>query len=155
MAEDLVFNKLNEISLNTVDELHALFPHWKRSSVQKKISATQGGKDRRFVALKDGKIIAHVRVLSGKGLHKHRVEVTSLIVHPKHRHHKIATGLMDFALKSLPKNKTLAILAVSTKNKPALDLYEKLGFEKYGLLKKASKVGGKFVDNILMRKELV
>ncbi|MEI7961874.1 MAG: GNAT family N-acetyltransferase, partial [archaeon] len=121
MEENLDFLKLGEISLNTVDELHSLFPHWKRASVQKKIAATQAGKDFRFVALKDGKIIGHVRVLFAKGLHKHRVEFTSLIVHPKHRHHGVAALLMKFALDSLPKTKSLAILAVGVKNKPAIE----------------------------------
>lgn len=154
MSEDVVYSRLQETSLNTIDELHFLFPHWKRASVQKKLSATQSGKDLRFVALKEGKIVGHLRVLLGKGLHRHRVEITSLVTHPRHRHQGIASGLMSFALANLPKNKTLVILAVSMKNSPAIDLYKKLGFEKYGLLKKASKVGGKFVDNILMKKDL-
>ena len=37
---------------------------------------------------------------------------------------------------------------------PAIELYKKLGFVKYGVLKKASIVGGKYVDNILMEKGL-
>lgn len=154
MSEDLEFKRLSESGLNIIDEMHALFPHWKVASVQKKISATLNGKDARFVALRSGKVIAHVRVLFGKGLHKHRVELTSLVVHQKHRHAGVANGLMQFALSSLNKNKSLVILEVSTKNKPAIALYKKFGFEKYGLLKKASIVNGKYVDNILMKKEL-
>lgn len=152
MEEGIEFKQLNETSLNTIDELHNLFPHWKRASVQKKLSATKNGKDRRFVAVKEGKIIAHVRLLPGKGLHRHRVEFTSLIVSPHYRHKGIAAGLMGFALDSLPKSKSLVILAVSTKNAPAIGLYRKLGFKRYGLLKKASIVDRKFVDNILMEK---
>lgn len=154
MIDGVEFKQLTESSLNVIDEISALFPHWKRASVQKKIENTIGKKDWRFVALHDGKIIGHVRVLFGKGLHKHRVEFTSLVVVPKERHHGVAHELMLFAINSLSKKKSLAILAVSTKNKPAIALYKKLGFEKYGVLKNAAIVEGKFVDNILMQKKL-
>lgn len=154
MVENIEFKRLSESSLNTIDELSALFPHWKRASVQRKIDATLKHKDARFVALMNGKIIAHVRVLFGKGMHKHRVEFASLIVLPKERHHGVAFGLMEFVFSSLPKSKTLGLLAASTKNKPAITLYKKLGFEKYGVLKNAAIVDGKFVDNILMQKKL-
>ena len=150
----LEFKRLSESNLNVISELHALFPHWKVLSVQKKISATLNGKDVRFVALLDGKIIAHIRFIYPKGLHKHRVELTSLVVHPKHRHEGVARGLMSFAISCLSKGKWLLTLEVSTKNKPAISLYKKLGFTKYGLLRKASIVSGKSVDNILMKKEL-
>jgi len=154
MVDGVEFRQLTETNLVVIDEISALFSHWKRASVQKKIENTLAKKDLRFVAMLDGKIIGHVRILFGKGLHRHRVEFTSLVVLPKHRHHGVAFGLMLFALSALPKNKSLAILAASTKNKPAIALYKKLGFAKYGVLKNASVVNGKFVDNILMEKTL-
>jgi ribosomal protein S18 acetylase RimI-like enzyme len=153
MSKDIEFKQLKDITLNTVDEVHALFPHWKRASVQKKIKATNSRRDKRFVALSNGKIVAHVRVVNGRGLHKHRVEITSLIVEPKCRRKHIGTDLMKFVLSELPKERRLVLLAVDVKNSPAIELYKKLGFEEYGLLKKASKINDKFVDNCLMRKE--
>jgi len=152
--EGIEFKELADTNLNTIEELHALFPHWKKSSVQKKIKMTNRRRDKRFVALRNGKIIAHVKVVFGKGLHNHRVEVTSLIVEPKDRRHKIGTGLMKYVLKQLPSDRGLVLLAVDTKNKPAIELYKKLGFEEYGHLKKASCLDGKYVDNYLMKKEL-
>jgi ribosomal protein S18 acetylase RimI-like enzyme len=154
LGKGVEFKELVGIDLNTVDQLHSLFPKWKKASVQKKINDTLQGKDKRFVALLDGKIIAHTRISLGKGLHKHRAEITSLVVDSMHRRKGIATGLMNFALKNLPKGKHLVLLAVDSKNKAAIKLYKNIGFEKYGLLKKASQIDGKFVDNYLMKKQL-
>ena len=148
------FKELLDTNLNTISELHAFFPHWKKSSVQKKLNATLNGADKRFVALDGGRIVAHVRLVFGKGLHKHRVEITSLVVESTHRRNHIGLGLMDFTLKNLPNHTKLILLAVASKNKPAIHLYKKLGFVKYGSLKKAALVNGKFVDNLLMKKEL-
>jgi ribosomal protein S18 acetylase RimI-like enzyme len=154
MAEKFEFIELKEVTLNTLGELHALFPHWKKSSVQKKINATLGGSDRRFVALLNGVIVGHVKVIYGRGLHKHRAEITSLIVDQKHRRHHIGFELMKYVLSQISMTRKLALLAVDSKNKPAIKLYKKLGFEKYGELKKASLVNGKFLDNYLMKKDL-
>jgi ribosomal protein S18 acetylase RimI-like enzyme len=146
--------KLSDSNLSTVDELSALFPHWKKVSVQRKIANTLKGKDLRFVALNEGKIIAHVRVVLGFGIHSHRAEFSSLVVEPSLRHQGVATRLMQFALKMLPAKIKLVILAVDASNKPALCVYKKLGFLEYGLLKKASQLNGKFVDNCFLFKEL-
>jgi ribosomal protein S18 acetylase RimI-like enzyme len=155
VVDEVEYKQLTQSSLSVIDELCALFPHWKRASVQKKISNIETNGDLRFVALKDGKIIGHIRIIPGHGLHKHRVEITSLVVAPENRHHGVAQGLMLFALSTLPKTKSLVILAASKKNKPAIALYKKLGFVKYGALNKASTVNGKYVDNILMKKDLL
>jgi len=154
MIEGIQFKELTEVNLNTVSELHALFPHWKLSSVQKKLSITCLGKDRRFVALYKNKIIAHVRVIFGHDLHKHRAEITSLVVDPGFRGQGVGSELMRFVLSNLSSDKKLVLLAVDSKNKVAVKLYKNLGFEKYGSLKKASLINGKYVDNLMMKKEL-
>ena len=153
MVENIECKQLCQTDLSTVEQIHALFPHWKRASVQRKIKDTVRHRDKRFVALQDGRIVAHVRVVFGRGLHKHRVEVTSLVVEARKRRHHIATELMKFILKELPKERKLVLLAVDSKNDAAIELYKKLGFEQYGLLKKAAFLDGKLVDNCLMRKE--
>ncbi len=146
--------KLIDSDLTTIDQLGKLFPHWKRTSLMKKIKETLNGKDLRFVAMHEGKIIGHLKVCFGKGLHKHRVEFSSLIVDSTYRCAGVGTNLVEFALKNLPKNISLVLLAVDTKNKVAFNLYKKLGFKKYGLLNKASVVKEKFVDNYLLKKDL-
>ena len=146
--------KLIDSDLTTIDQLAKLFPHWKRVSLQKKIKETLSGRDIRFLALNEGKIIGHMKASLGKGLHKHRVEFSSLIVDSNFRHAGVGTSLVEFALKNLPKEIHLVLLAVDAKNKTAFNLYKKLGFEKYGLLKKASFVNGKYVNNYLLKKDI-
>jgi ribosomal protein S18 acetylase RimI-like enzyme len=146
--------KLVDSDLTTLDALKKLFPHWKRNSVQRKIKETLSGKDVRFVALNEGQIIGHLKVTFGKGLHKHRVDFSSLVIAPAMRHHGVGTNLVEYALKNLPKEISLVLLAVDVKNKNAINLYKKLGFKKYGLLQRASFLNGKYVDNYLMKKDV-
>ncbi len=146
--------KLVDSDLTTIDQLGKLFPNWKRGSLQKKINETLKGKDIRFVAINEGKIIGHLKVSFGKGLHKHRVEFSSIIVDNAYRNSGVGTNLMECALNNLPKGICLVLLSGDIKNKVAFKLYKKLGFKKYGELAKASLVNGKFVDNYLMKKEL-
>jgi len=147
------YEQITESSLKNIDELHKLFPHWHRGSVIKKLKNTCEGSNLRFVARKNGKIIAHVKLILGTGIHKHVVTITSLIVDPLDRRNGIGVGLMSYAMSKLPSRILVATLAVDSKNRAAINLYKKIGFERYGLLKKASKIKGKFVDNYLMEKQ--
>jgi len=149
---NLVHEKVEESSLASIDQIHELFPQWKRSSVLKKIQDTCNNKDLRFVSKADSEIIAHVKYEKGQGIHNHVVQVTSLIVSKEHRRKGIAYDLMQYSIKQLPNNVKIIKLAVDSKNKPAIKLYKKLGFKKYGLLKNASLINGKLVDNYLMAK---
>jgi len=153
--EDVVFDysDLTESSLKNIDELHKLFPQWHRKSVIRKLKLTGEGKNLRFVARKNGKIIAHVKLIFGTGIHSHVVSITSLVVDSKERRQGIGIGLMTYALSKLSKSILVTTLAVDSKNKAAINLYKKIGFERYGLLKQASKIQGKFVDNYLMEKQ--
>lgn len=155
-SKEITFSELQEYDLSTAEELHALFPHWKRTSILKKLSVCRcrGNREMRFVARTNGKIIAHLKITFGKGLHKHRAEMTSLVVLPAQRHKHIALNLTKFVLKNLPEKITLVTLAVDKKNATAIHIYKKLGFKKYGYLKKASVVNGKYVDNYLMEKNV-
>jgi len=153
-SEELTYQQLNQTGLNTIDQIQKLFPQWKRSSVIKKVKDAHDGKDLRFVAKANGEIIAHVKYEKGQGLHKHVVHVTSLIVANRYRRRGIANKLMLFSMKQLPKETKIITLAVDNKNKPAINLYKKIGFKKYGLLKKASLIKGKYVDNYMMELHL-
>jgi ribosomal protein S18 acetylase RimI-like enzyme len=149
-----VFSQLTETSLSAISQIHNLFPQWKRVSVIKKLKDTHDGKDFRFIATINGAIIAHVKYVKQQGIHSHVMHVTSLIVSKQHRRKGIALGLMKYSLEKLPKEVKIITLAVDSKNKPAINLYKKLGFEKYGILKKASFINGKYVDNYMMQKSV-
>lgn len=150
----LEYKKLVDSDLNTINELSILFFNWKKSSVQKKIRDTIQGKNSRFVALSEGKIIAHLKVTFGKGLHSHRADLSSLIVHPSFRKQGVGVNLVKYALSCMPKKVFLILLAVDEANVPAINLYKKVGFEKYGVLNKASFLNGKYANNYLMKKEI-
>jgi len=150
----LEFKKLVDSDLNVINEMSNLFVNWRKSSVQKKIRDTLKGKDERFVVLSDSRIIGHLKVTFGKGLHKHRADLSSLVIHPSFRKKGIGSKLVKFVLNNLPKKVFLVLLAVDESNAPAINLYKKIGFKKYGVLSKASLVNGKYVNNYLMKKEL-
>lgn len=148
------FSQLTESSLKNIDEIQKLFPKWKRERIIKKLKDTHQGRDYRFVATKDLEIVAHVKIRLGKSIHEHVAEITSLIVDPSNRRRGIGRNLMKYAINKIPSKIKILTLVVDSKNKKAIALYKKLGFEKYGLLKKGSKIENKFVDNYLMKKEL-
>ena len=150
VKEKITYELLNETGLNIIDQLHKLFPQWKRASVIKKVKDSTDGVDLRFVTKANGEIISHVKYGKGKGIHAHVVSVTSLIVSKNHRRKGIAEKLMTYSMKKLLPETKIITLAVDAKNKPAINLYKKLGFKKYGLLKKASLIKGKYVDNYMM-----
>jgi ribosomal protein S18 acetylase RimI-like enzyme len=150
----LDFGELKENSLKEINDMHKLFPHWRRDKLIKKLARTVQGDDLRFVARKNGEIVAHIKFKLGKSIHEHIAESTSLIVEPTFRRQGIGIGLMEYSISKLPKKIKLVTLAVDNKNKKAIKLYKKIGFEKYGLLKKGSKINNKFVDNYLMVKEI-
>ncbi|MDD3083647.1 MAG: GNAT family N-acetyltransferase [Candidatus ainarchaeum sp.] len=154
IIEEIKFEQLTENSLKEINELQKIFPNWTRESSIKKIRSTIRGKDFRFVVKKNEEIIAHVKFLKKKSIHEHIAEMTSLIVNSSERRKGIATKLINFSIEKLPKKIKLITLAVDSKNKNAINLYKKIGFKKYGLLKKGSKIREKYVNNCLMVKEV-
>ena len=151
---EVEYSQLEDTSLGTINDIQKLFPQWKRLSVIKKMKKTQQGRDLRFVATLNGEIIAHVKYEKKQGIHNHIMKITSLVVDKKHRRKGIASKLMKNSMKHLPKKIKILTLAVDSKNKVAIGLYKKLGFKKYGLLKKASLIKGKYVDNHMMKKDI-
>lgn len=57
-------------------------------------------------------------------------DILSLVVDPKYRGRKIASNLLDYLISDSDENLKLITLEVATKNIPAINLYEKFGFEK-------------------------
>ncbi len=153
--EDVItIEKLTSTNLNTLSEYKALYPHWEKSKILNKINKTLNNQDTRFVVKKNGSIIGQIRVKIGTEIHSHRAELTSLIILPQERGKGIGKKLMSYTIKNMPKNIKLILLSVDEKNKPAIKIYKKLGFEKYGLLKNGSIVNGKYTTNLLMKKTI-
>ena len=101
--DTIEFKQLEENSLKNIDEIHKLFPHWKRERILKKLKLTHEGKDLRFIAKIDGTIVAHVKIKLGTSIHNHVCSITSLIVTPTHRRKGLGAGLMEYTISKLPK----------------------------------------------------
>lgn len=61
--------------------------------------------------------------------------------------------VLDEAVKNL-KDLKIITLEVFAENKKAIKMYENFGFKQYGRLPNGNKYKGKFVDDILMNKEI-
>lgn len=57
------------------------------------------------------------------------VDIINLVVHPEFRNKKIASALLDYMLSEAENKTKVWTLEVSTKNKIAINLYKKFGFE--------------------------
>lgn len=65
----------------------------------------------------------------------------------------IATHMMELLMEYAEKNETLEVirLDVRSDNTHAIHLYEKFGFEKYGVFKEEMKINGKYISTDNMR----
>ena len=77
-------------------------------------------------------------------------DILSVVVDPNYRRMKIASNLIDYLISDLDENLKLITLEVSTKNTPALKLYDKFGFEVVNIRKKYYQNGD---DAYLMARE--
>ncbi len=56
-------------------------------------------------------------------------DILSLVVDPKYRNKMVASNLIDYLISELSEDLKLITLEVASKNIPAINLYEKFGFE--------------------------
>ncbi len=77
-------------------------------------------------------------------------DILSVVVDPNYRRMKIASNLIDYLISDLDENLKLITLEVSTKNTPALKLYDQFGFEVVNIRKKYYQNGD---DAYLMARE--
>ena len=77
---------------------------------------------------------------------RHRGVLWGLYVRPEARGGGLARALVETVLQHARKEVELVQLVVETTNRPALRLYERMGFERYGIERRALKVGNRYVD---------
>lgn len=77
-------------------------------------------------------------------------DILSVVVDPNYRRMKVASNLIDYLISDLDENLKLITLEVSTKNTPALKLYDQFGFEVVNVRKKYYQNGD---DAYLMARE--
>lgn len=83
---------------------------------------------------------------------RHKGYIISMYVAPEARGHGLGRKLLDAAIaraRETPGIEQL-LLAVTSINTPARSLYLSMGFEPYGLERKALKLGDRYLDEELM-----
>lgn len=106
-----------------------------------------------LVAVDDDVLIGYVRLSHPTSLpaSKHVFEIRGLVVRSEYRRMGVATVLLDAAARDASarggRRLTLRVLAG---NLPARGLYERYGFKIEGVLQEEFRVGGRYVDDVLM-----
>lgn len=107
-----------------------------------------------LVAEVDGDVVGYVKMMHPTPLaaSDHVWEVNGLVVHPDHAGRGIGRALMQALIaEARARGGQKMTLRVFAPNRRALRLYEGLGFEVEGVLKREFRVGdGDYVDDILM-----
>lgn len=106
-----------------------------------------------FVAVDDDKIVGYLGISrSHLSKIKHAAKLTVGVLE-SHRRQGIATKLIEFAEKwAEDKGISRLEMTVVTNNEPAVELFEKTGFEKEGTRKNAVNLDNEFYDEFLMAK---
>jgi len=119
---------------------------------------TGSGPPREYlVAEVDGRLAGYIRVRPVTELREnaHVLGVMGLAVAPGERRRGVATALLA-AAEQLARTRgahKLSLHVLST-NTAALGLYERLGFQREGTLRQEFRIGGQYVDDVLMAKHL-
>jgi ribosomal protein S18 acetylase RimI-like enzyme len=119
---------------------------------------TGSGPPREYlVAELDGRLAGYIRVRPVTELREnaHVLGVMGLAVAPGARRRGVATALLAAAeqLARTRGARKLSLHVLST-NTAALGLYERLGFQREGTLRREFRIGGQHVDDVLMAKYL-
>ena len=110
-----------------------------------------------LVAELNGSIVGYIRIKPPTPLpeNAHVVQVQGLAVHPDARRQGVASGLLGAAEAALRERGTRKLtLRVLSTNQPAIRLYERLGFMREGALREEFCINGRFVDDVMMAKNL-
>lgn len=110
-----------------------------------------------FGAYDGGKLIGNVTLVRNTGSKmKHRASVVAVYVSPPYRRHGVADKLMNELLAYAGQWEGLEQLhlMVASHNSAAIKLYQRFGFEKYGVELRSMKAGERYIDEDLMVKFL-
>jgi RimJ/RimL family protein N-acetyltransferase len=104
-----------------------------------------------FVAETPAGLVGRLSIARDSGVQSHHVGELGLMVAASERRHGIGTALIDEAVKwARASGITKLELHVFPHNEPAIALYRKLGFVEEGRRQRHYRIGGHYVDAILM-----
>lgn len=110
-----------------------------------------------FGAFDEGKLVGNVTLSMETGLKfRHRASVYAVYVTPSARGKGVARRLMEELIDYAKKHAYVEqlYLMVTSTNTPAVNLYNHLGFLKYGVDLRSMKTEGRYIDEDLMVKFL-
>ena len=81
----------------------------------------------------------------------HKSHLSSVFIEPDFQNKGIATQLINAVIEYSKLNSEQILLTVANDNLAAIRLYEKFGFQRYGLESKALKQNEEYIDEILMK----
>ncbi|NEU09327.1 GNAT family N-acetyltransferase [Flavihumibacter sp. R14] len=83
---------------------------------------------------------------------RHKGRVWGMYISPEVRGQGIGRLLLTEVIRRSSDLESLEqiVLTVTSRNKPAIQLYENLGFSSYGLEKRALKIGAEYLDDVYM-----
>lgn len=81
----------------------------------------------------------------------HKAHLSSVFIEPAFQQKGIASVLLRSVIQYSQQHVEQILLTVANDNKPALILYEKLGFQSYGVELKALKDKDEYIDEILIK----
>ncbi|GAM14142.1 GNAT family N-acetyltransferase [Mesobacillus selenatarsenatis] len=106
-----------------------------------------------FGAFNEGQLVGVVTLVpEGKVKIRHRANIFAMYVTPSQRGHGTGRLLMKMAIQQASELTSIEqiYLTVNASNEPAKKLYSSLGFETYGVDKKAMVIDGTYHDEDLM-----
>jgi len=111
-----------------------------------------------LVAELDGRLAGYLRLRPVTKLPEsaHVLGVAGLAVAPGDRRRGVASALLAAAEQHARARgaRKLSLRVLGT-NAPAMQLYEGVGFRKEGVLRDEFRIGGRYVDDVIMAKHLV
>ncbi len=81
----------------------------------------------------------------------HKAVLSSVFIEPEFQSQGIATALLRAVIAYSQAQVEQVLLTVAADNQSAIKLYQKMGFEVYGVDKKALKNNNEYTDELLMK----
>ena len=110
-----------------------------------------------LVAELDGRLAGYIRIKPVTPLREnaHVLGIVGLAVAPGDRRRGVASALLAAAEQHARARgaRKLSLRVLST-NETAMHLYERHGFQREGTLRDEFRIGGRFVDDVIMAKQL-
>ena len=110
-----------------------------------------------LVAELDGRLVGYIRIKPVTPLREnaHVLGIVGLAVAPDDRRRGVASALLAAAERRARARgaRKLSLRVLST-NEEAMRLYERRGFQREGTLRDEFRIDGRFVDDVLMAKQL-